>query len=96
MTHSFIAPNPQADETNAFLFGDMGTFVPYSTYHYRQSECKNTMKWLKHNVEEIRDKPSLISHIGDITYACGISWIWDTFFSQIEPIASKTPYHVCI
>jgi hypothetical protein len=47
-------------------------------------------------LEEIGDKQSLISHIGDISYAQGYSWLWDAFFYQIESIAAKSPYHVCI
>lgn len=74
----------------------MGTYVPYSTFHYTQFESKNTMHWLQRDLEEIGDKPSFISHLGDISYARGYSWIWDTFFSQIEPIAARSPYHVCI
>ncbi|KAG6426218.1 hypothetical protein SASPL_110438 [Salvia splendens] len=31
-----------------------------------------------------------------ISYARGYSWLWDNFFYQIEPVASKVPYMVCI
>lgn len=74
----------------------MGTSIPYSTYQYTQNESKNTIKWLKRDLEEIGDKPSFISHIGDISYAQGYSWLWDSFFFQIQSIATRSPYHVCI
>lgn len=95
-TYSFIAPHPRADETNALIFGDMGTSIPYSTYQYTQSESKNTVKWLTRDLEQIGDKPSFVAHIGDISYARGLSWLWDNFFTQIEPVAARSPYHVCM
>lgn len=74
----------------------MGTYVPYNTYIRTQSESLSTVKWILRDIEALGDKPAFISHIGDISYARGYSWVWDHFFSQIEPIAANTPYHVCI
>lgn len=93
---NFTSYNTYAEETYAFLFGDMGTSAPYTTFLWTQSESKNTVKWLTRDLAELGQKPSFISHIGDISYARGYAWLWDSFFSQIEPIASKAPYHVCI
>lgn len=95
-TYSFISRDSEANETNAFLFGDMGTYVPYNTYIRTQDESLATVKWILHDIEALGDKSAFISHIGDISYARGYSWVWDHFFSQIEPIAANTPYHVCI
>ncbi|KAI3846431.1 hypothetical protein MKX03_001881 [Papaver bracteatum] len=95
-THSFMSRARNSDETNAFLFGDMGTATPYSTFVRTQDESISTMKWILRDIEALGDKPAFISHIGDISYARGYSWLWDTFFTQIEPVASKVPYHVCI
>ncbi|RLN34539.1 putative inactive purple acid phosphatase 2 [Panicum miliaceum] len=95
-TYSFISRDSEANETNAFLFGDMGTYVPYNTYIRTQAESMSTVKWILRDIEALGDKPAFISHIGDISYARGYSWVWDHFFSQIEPIAANTPYHVCI
>ncbi|KAJ4960792.1 hypothetical protein NE237_020702 [Protea cynaroides] len=95
-THTFVSRNRDSDETIAFLFGDMGTSVPYSTFLRSYDESKSTLKWITRDLEALGDKPAFISHIGDISYARGYSWLWDTFFTQIEPVASKVPYHVCI
>ncbi|GJN10528.1 hypothetical protein PR202_ga28627 [Eleusine coracana subsp. coracana] len=95
-TYSFISRDTEANETIAFLFGDMGTFVPYNTYIRTEIESLSTMKWILRDIQALGDKPAFISHIGDISYARGYSWVWDHFFSQIEPIAANTPYHVCI
>ncbi|KAH7660707.1 Phosphodiesterase I protein [Dioscorea alata] len=92
--YSFVSPD--SNETIAFMFGDMGAYTPYSTFYRTQDESKATVKWILRDIEALGDKPALVSHIGDISYARGFSWIWDEFFNQIEPIASRLPYHVCI
>ncbi|KAL4184321.1 hypothetical protein AMTRI_Chr10g225020 [Amborella trichopoda] len=94
--HSFVSSSKHSDETIAFLFGDMGTSVPYRTFIRTQEESISTVKWILRDIEALGNKPTFISHIGDISYARGYAWVWDYFFSQIEPLASKAPYHVCI
>lgn len=96
ITNSFVSQNEDSGETIAFLFGDMGAATPYSTFLRTQDESISTMKWISRDIAALGDKPSFVSHIGDISYARGYSWLWDTFFAQIEPVASKVPYHVCI
>ena len=91
-----MSSDPHAVETNALLFGDMGTYIPYTTFQYTQRESKNTVKWLQRDLQLIGDKPTFISHIGDISYARGFSWLWDAFFNQIESVAAISPYHVCM
>ncbi|KAJ7953893.1 Purple acid phosphatase [Quillaja saponaria] len=95
-THSFVSQNRDSDETIAFLFGDMGTATPYSTFIRTQDESISTMKWILRDIEALGEKPAFISHIGDISYARGYAWLWDNFFNQIEPVATKVAYHVCI
>ncbi|RZS14845.1 hypothetical protein BHM03_00046603 [Ensete ventricosum] len=94
--HSFISRDGDSNETIAFLFGDMGTYTPYATFYRIQEESRATVKWILRDIESLGDKPMFVSHIGDISYARGFAWIWDEFFNQIEPIASRIPYHVCI
>lgn len=91
-----MSSGEDSSETTAFLFGDMGTATPYSTFLRTQDESLSTVKWISRDIKALGDKPALISHIGDISYARGYSWLWDNFFNQIEPIASEVPYHVCI
>lgn len=95
-THSFVSRNSDSDETIAFLFGDMGTATPYNTFLRTQDESISTMKWILRDVKALGDKPAFVSHIGDISYARGYAWLWDHFFTQIEPVATKLAYHVCI
>jgi hypothetical protein len=93
---SFVASYENGNTTDALLFGDMGTYVPYRTFNWVQYESVNTMKWLARDLDALGDKPSLVSHIGDISYARGYAWLWDNFFQQIEPVAARVPWHVCI
>lgn len=88
--------NGDSDETIAFMFGDMGAATPYTTFIRTQDESLSTVKWILRDIEALGDKPAFVSHIGDISYARGYAWIWDQFFTQIESIASRVPYHVCI
>jgi len=95
-THSFVSRNSDSNETIAFLFGDMGTATPYNTFLRTQDESISTVKWILRDVEALGNKPAFVSHIGDISYASGYAWLWDHFFAQIEPVATKVAYHVCI
>ncbi|KAL3511066.1 hypothetical protein ACH5RR_030467 [Cinchona calisaya] len=95
-TFSFVTPKVNLKETISFLIGDMGTATPYTTFDRTQPESSSTLKWINRDIEALGDKPAFISHIGDISYARGYVWLWDNFFNQIEPVASKVPYHVCI
>ncbi|KAJ3669814.1 hypothetical protein LUZ60_010138 [Juncus effusus] len=97
-TFSFISRDSQSNYTNAILFGDMGTYTPYRTFYRTQDESQSTIKHILHDLQTLKsqNKSAFISHIGDISYARGFSWIWDEFFNQIEPISSQFAYHVCI
>ncbi|CAN7003202.1 hypothetical protein Bca4012_052123 [Brassica carinata] len=95
--HSFVSRNDDSDQTLAFMFGDMGCSTPYRTFIRGEEESLSTVKWILRDIKSLgNEKAAIVSHIGDISYAKGYSWIWDEFFAQIEPIASKVPYHVCI
>ncbi|XVE85772.1 hypothetical protein DITRI_Ditri17bG0117800 [Diplodiscus trichospermus] len=95
-TRSFVSWDTSSNEAIAFLLGDMGTATPYLTFSRTQDESISTSKWILRDIEALRDKLTFVSHIGDISYARGYSWLWDEFFNLIEPVASKVPYHVCI
>ena len=95
-TYNFTSRDENSDETTAFLYGDMGTYAPYSTFRRLQEESKSTVKWILRDLQALTHQSAFVSHIGDISYARGYSWIWDEFFNQVEPIASAVPYHVCI
>lgn len=97
-TQSFANPDfESSDEITAFMFGDMGVATPYRTFIRTQDESLSTVKWILRDVRGLGSgKASMVSHIGDISYARGYAWVWDEFFRQVEPIASRVPYHVCV
>ena len=94
--YSFVASQVAATETDALLFGDMGTYVPYKTFNWVQYESMNTLKWLQRDLDMLGNRPTFVSLIGDTSYARGYAWLWDNFFTQVEPIATRAPWLVCI
>ena len=79
--YSFVSPDEDSKKTIAFMFGDMGTATPYATFARTQKESMSTIKWIIRDLKSIGDKPAMISHVGDISYAQGYSWLWDNFFT---------------
>ncbi|KAL6838214.1 hypothetical protein ACP4OV_031962 [Aristida adscensionis] len=52
-TRSFISRHIEANETIAFLFGDMATSVPYNTYFRTPQESLSTVKWILRDLEAL-------------------------------------------
>ncbi len=46
--------------------------------------------------KEVYNGASFVAHIGDISYAVGVGFRWDMWFSLIEPYSSVAPYMVAI
>eukprot|EP00164_Ancoracysta_twista_P016898 GFYU01028567.1.p1 GENE.GFYU01028567.1~~GFYU01028567.1.p1 ORF type:complete len:355 (+),score=133.72 GFYU01028567.1:160-1065(+) len=47
-------------------------------------------------VTEMIDETDFILHIGDLSYAESVGYIWEQFGTFIEDVASKKPYMTCI
>jgi len=43
-----------------------------------------------------RIPPSMVLHIGDISYARGFAYLWELFMQGIEPIASTIPWMISV
>ena len=43
-----------------------------------------------------KNELDLLVHAGDIAYTSGKQAIWDTFLRDMEPIAARLPYQVCV
>jgi len=84
-------PPPGRKEGFQFLaYGDMGD------PHHRQAKApgaKGTVKYTQRDVEAGAD---LIFHVGDIAYANGREYVWNSFMDAIEPAASRVPYMVAV
>ncbi|XP_058961900.2 uncharacterized protein [Pocillopora verrucosa] len=82
--HFRSAPVTDPDASFKFVvYGDMGiTAIP---------GAHDTAKYM---VEEAKNGSSLVFHIGDISYAVGIAYIWELWHDLIEPYATLMPYMV--
>jgi hypothetical protein len=74
-------------EVTVIVYGDLG-MAPFA------SGAKSTVDRLRARV--MSTNITCLLHIGDISYAMGISVLWDAFMTQIGPIASRVPYMVSI
>jgi len=72
---------------SVMVFGDMGV-APGQPFAQPVSDAM--VKTVQ------RGGIDLALHIGDISYARGHAWIWDVFFAEIAPIATRIPYMVSI
>ena len=81
------APLSSSDTKVKFvLYGDMG-ISPWPG-------AEATMMNIKQEVQA--GGISFVLHIGDLSYAYGLGYIWDTWMTMIEPVASAVPYMVSV
>lgn len=77
---------PAATENLLFyVYGDMGegaSLIPEAKY-----TAQNVLG-------AIQETGGFVMHIGDISYARSIGWVWEVFFNLIESIAANFPYMV--
>eukprot|EP01083_Nonionella_stella_P088271 245890_1 len=81
------------------IFGDLGNVaIDYSMHHSwdfgNRGEIYtiNTTHAMKLFSNGSKENTDALIHIGDISYAVGFLAEWDTFFHQIEPVASNIPW----
>ncbi len=101
-TYRFVtSPGVGADiETDFFAFGDLGWGAPFVSQAEQQPPSVETMNNIRAILDERiasqTERPSMVLHIGDISYGRGISLIWEMFMQQIEPIASALPWMISL
>jgi len=90
------APRVNANtEVKVAIYGDMGKAeIDESLQHWPEIPSINTTKRIEELVNS--DSVDIVMHIGDISYAVGYSFQWDSFFDQIESIATRVPYMAAI
>ena len=71
-------------------FGDLGVSSAASVAS--AGVAFNTSMLLQRLVNET----DVIVHVGDISYAMGKAAFWPEFFAEIEPVAARVPWQVCI
>eukprot|EP00731_Ephydatia_muelleri_P019794 Em0012g619a len=107
--YSFTAP-PVASPNSTVrvvVYGDMGNGQVDDSLQIMtaQQPALNTTNLIYSQI----DQTDLVLHIGDISYARGYASVcgrctavflyvfqWEEFFDQIQPIATRLPYMVCI
>ena len=78
---------------NADGFGNL----QHSWDYNNQGEI-NALNTTRRMVSELQSTtpPTLVLHIGDISYAVGYEAEWDQFLTQISPLASAVPWMTAI
>lgn len=98
--YSFIStPGANPDiAVQLIAFGDMGIAPPFYSGLEQQYPSVKTAYWIAQDVAQLKAKsiPTAVLHIGDISYARGWAYLWDYFFSLIQPAATSAPYMVGI
>eukprot|EP00731_Ephydatia_muelleri_P019818 Em0012g643a len=93
---SFTAsPITSPDSTvRIVVYGDMGNGQVDDSLQIMtaQQPALNTTNLIYSQI----DQTDLVLHIGDISYARGYASVWEEFFHQVQPIAARAPYMVCI
>lgn len=75
---------PKSNITTSFLaYGDMGVGA--------ENDRNSTAEILAH-VDDV----DVVVHVGDVSYAVGHAKKWADWFEEIEPVATRVPYHVCL
>ncbi|CAF3761640.1 unnamed protein product [Adineta steineri] len=80
-------PANKDESVYLIAYGDMG--VSPVEQGSKSTVDRVTARVLTNNV-------TCLLHIGDISYARGIGALWDSFMTQIQPIAARIPYMVGI
>lgn len=92
---SFIAPPAPGSPVSIIAIADMGYHeVDGSNWPWDMIGAKNVTALLAKEARE--GGATLLHHVGDIAYARGCATIWDTFFENFAPVATRLPYMVGI
>lgn len=85
---SFLSrPEKSTEETVKFLaFADMGIDSSPAATSTSIMALQDVVNGYNH----------FLLHFGDISYARGKAWTWDSFGTLIEPVASRVPYMVSV
>jgi len=85
---SFVtSPEDGSSEVNFVFYGDMWIDVAPGA----QETVKRVLTDYNSGISY-----SFILHAGDHSYAEGFEWIWEYFFMNLQPIATKIPYMISI
>eukprot|EP00640_Fibrocapsa_japonica_P000631 CAMPEP_0113945674 /NCGR_PEP_ID=MMETSP1339-20121228/49363_1 /TAXON_ID=94617 /ORGANISM="Fibrocapsa japonica" /LENGTH=632 /DNA_ID=CAMNT_0000951363 /DNA_START=100 /DNA_END=1998 /DNA_ORIENTATION=+ /assembly_acc=CAM_ASM_000762 len=100
---------PTEQSVRIAVFGDMGAAPIDGSYESTVTGSQWASLGTAHLLESLLEKPSqqfsrspsasgldAVLHIGDISYARGVTFHWDMFLQEIEQVASHVPWMVGI
>lgn len=99
LERNFVTGPAPGGRTKMIVFGDMGSSMfdtdgsSQHSWDFKgegEISAPNTSKLVEHLV--LAHDATVVNHIGDLSYATGSLSIWDTWLTQIEPVASHVPY----
>ncbi|KAG9413372.1 hypothetical protein AC1031_012586 [Aphanomyces cochlioides] len=93
----FVMPNLKSRDPSSFLvFGDLGTWVTATNGTGVPGRSLGTISRVADDLAKGDRNYQAVLHVGDLSYADSVGYIWEQFHSLIEPVASKIPYLVSV
>ncbi|CAK4066314.1 unnamed protein product [Aphanomyces euteiches] len=93
----FVMPNLKSrDPSSFFVFGDLGTWVTATNGTGVPGRSLGTISRVADDLAKGDRNYQAVLHVGDLSYADSVGYIWEQFHSLIEPVASKIPYLVSV
>ena len=91
-----FSTHPTADTPlDFFVYGDLGEWR--SAAGPPPGDRAYTTLWhIEHDMQNTTRNYNMLLHVGDISYARGVSYQWEHFGDLIQSVATRIPYHVCI
>ncbi|KAF0693178.1 Aste57867_15825 [Aphanomyces stellatus] len=95
---SFVMPDllPSDKPSSYFVFGDMGTWVTATNGTGLPGRSLGTINRVAEDLAKGDRNYHAALHVGDLSYADSIGYIWEQFGDLIQPVASKIPYMVSV
>lgn len=96
--YSFPTPPAPGAHTEVRIaaYGDLGVTPPFSVAQEVQYPANVNVNLMAAALAQDPDAFHMAYHIGDISYARGYAYLWDYYFSLIEPVSARVPYMVGI
>ena len=92
--HSFHIVNGKQEASSRPAAGGVFNFTAFGDMGVDPDQPPAALS-TAHILEHINET-DMVLHIGDISYARGHAYIWESFFHEIQPFATRVPYMTSI
>ncbi|ETW07354.1 hypothetical protein H310_01890 [Aphanomyces invadans] len=79
-----------------FVFGDVGTWVTATNGTGIPGRSAGTLQRVAQDLARGDRNYQAVLHVGDMSYADSVGYVWEQFMTLIEPVASQVPYMVSV